>query len=165
MKKILLTMILSALFLVGCNRITYNTPTSKVEEFLGKYQKLDKDILTDLKKMIDKEENMTEDEKKEYQKLLEKQYQNLSYKIKNEIIKKDTATVDVEIEVLDYNSAITKANKKCENKNMVTCKIEEMKLANSKIKHDMTFTLYNEEGKWLIEKLNNDDVKKLHGLF
>ena len=57
---------------------------------------------------------MTEEEKLEYKKLLEKQYQNLSYKIKKEIIAKDTATVDVEIEVLDYKNAINKSEKECE---------------------------------------------------
>ena len=164
MKKLLLIILLSTIFITGCNKMTYNTPTSKVEEFLGKYQKLDKDILTDLKNMIDKEE-MVDEDKKEYQTLLEKQYQNLSYKIKNEIIKKDTATVDVEIEVLDYSQGISKANKTCEDENMTTCKIKEMKLINSKVKHDITFTLNQEDGKWIIEKLNTDDVKKLHGLY
>ena len=76
MKKLLLLILLSTIFLTGCNKMTYNTPTSKVGEFLGKYQKLDKDILIDLKNMIDKEE-MIEKEKKEYQTLLEKQYKNL----------------------------------------------------------------------------------------
>ena len=163
MKKIVILSLLLIMFLVGCNNMNY-TPTSKVEDFLGKYQKLDKDVLTDLKNMIDKEE-MSEEEKKEYQVLLEKQYQNLSYKIKNEIIKKDTATVDVEIEVLDYTQAVSKANKTCEDKEMISCKIKEMKLANSKIKYDITFTLNNEEGNWVIEKLEKEDLKKLHGLY
>lgn len=163
MKKIVILSLLLIMFLVGCNNMNY-TPTSKVEDFLGKYQKLDKDVLTDLKNMIDNEE-MSEEEKKEYQVLLEKQYQNLSYKIKNEIIKKDTATVDVEIEVLDYTQAVNKANKTCEDKEMISCKIKEMKLANSKIKYDITFTLNNEEGNWVIEKLEKEDLKKLHGLY
>ena len=164
MKKILILTLLVTMFLAGCNKMNYNTPTSKVEDFLGKYQKLDKTVLNDLKNMIDKEK-MTEEEKKEYQVLLEKQYQNLSYKIKNEIIKKDMATVDVEIEVLDYTQGISKAKKDCEEENIVSCKIKEMKLINSKVKHDITFTLYNEEGNWIIEKLENEDIKKLHGLY
>ena len=96
--------------------------------------------------------------------LLEKQYQNLAYKIKKEIIAKDTATVDVEIEVLDYATAISKSKKECE-KNLVSCKIKEMKLVNNKTKHDLTITLSKEDGKWMIERLNEDDVKKLHGLY
>lgn len=108
MKKILVALFLGAFLLVGCDN-TMNTPTSKVEEFLGKYQKLDKKVLTELDDVINKDENMNDDQRKEYKIILEKQYQNLSYKIKNEDIEGDSATVDVEIEVLDYQSSIKKS--------------------------------------------------------
>jgi hypothetical protein len=52
---------------------------------------------------------MSEEQKSTYKELLEKQYQNLSYKINDEDISGDTATVDVEIEVYDYQTTITKA--------------------------------------------------------
>ena len=163
MKKIIILTILLSIFLFGCEK-TMQTPTSKVEEFLSGYQRLDKDVLKELENIVEKEDEMTDEEKKEYKSLLEKQYQNLAYKIKKEIIAKDTATVDVEIEVLDYSSAITKSKKECE-KNIVECKLKELKLVNNKTKHDLTITLYQEDGKWVIENLNEDDVKKLHGLY
>ena len=163
MKKILIITLLLSLFLFGCDK-TMQTPTSKVEDFLSRYQKLDKDVLKELENMVYKDDEMTEEEKEEYKSLLEKQYQNLSYKIKKEIISKDTATVDVEVEVLDYATAISKSKKECD-KNIVECKLKEMKLVNSKKKHDLTITLYKEDGNWIIENLNEDDVKKLHGLY
>ena len=163
MKKIFLLTILLSVFLFGCEN-NIQTPTSKVEDFLSKYQRLDKDILKELENIVEKEDEMNEEEKKEYKMLLEKQYQNLAYKIKTEIIAKATATVDVEIEVLDYATAISKSKKECE-KNLVSCKIKEMKLVNNKTKHDLTITLSKEDGKWMIERLNEDDVKKLHGLY
>lgn len=163
MKKIIILTILLSIFLFGCEK-TMQTPTSKVEEFLSGYQRLDKDVLKELENIVEKEDEMTDEEKKEYKSLLEKQYQNLAYKIKKEIIAKDTATVDVEVEVLDYSSAITKSKKECD-KNIVECKLKELKLVNNKTKHDLTITLYQEDGKWVIENLNEDDVKKLHGLY
>ncbi len=163
MKKIFIITILLSIFLFGCER-NLETPTSKVEDFLSSYQRLDKDVLEELKNLVDKEENMEDEEKKEYKVLLEKQYQNLSYKIKNEIIAKDTATVDVEIEVLDYATAIKKAKKDCEEKE-IECKLKEMKQVNNKTKYDLTITLNKEEGKWVIENLIEDAVKKLHGLY
>lgn len=108
MKKIIVALFLGVLLLVGCDN-TMNTPTNKVEEFLGKYQKLDKKVLTELDDVLKKEDNMSEEQKKEYKIILEKQYQNLSYKIKNEEIEGDSATVDVEIEVLDYQSSVKKS--------------------------------------------------------
>lgn len=108
MKKVLVAIILGLFLFVGCDN-TKNTPTSKVEQYLGKYQKLDKDVLADLDNVLDKDENMSDEQKKEYRTLLEKQYQNLSYKIKKEEVKGNTATVDVEIEVLDYQTSINKS--------------------------------------------------------
>ena len=163
MKKIFVLTLLLSVFLLGCEKMM-ETPTSKVENFLGRYQRLDKDVLKELENIVEKEDEMTEEEKKEYKTLLEKQYQNLAYKIKKEIIAKDTATVDVEIEVLDYRTAISKSEKECE-KNIIECKLKELKAVNNKTKHDLTITLYQEDGKWVIENLNEDDVKKLHGLY
>ena len=47
MKKLMLVFFLSSIFLLGCQS-TLNTPTSIVENFFSKYQKLDKTILSDL---------------------------------------------------------------------------------------------------------------------
>ena len=100
MKKILIGLSL-LLLITGCTS-TMNTPTKKVEEFLGKYQSMDSEVLAQLDQVISDDINMSDDQKSEYRSLLEKQYQNLSYKIKNEEIDGNKATVDVEIEVYDY---------------------------------------------------------------
>ena len=106
-KKILLVF-LGVFLLVGCTN-TDNTPSGKVEEFLGKYQKLDDDVLTQLDVTLDSDTEMSDDQKKDYRSLMEKQYQNLSYKITDEKVETDTATVDVEVEVFDYQTSITKS--------------------------------------------------------
>ena len=108
MKKIFLVLLLSLFIFTGCGT-NMNTPTAKVEEFLGKYQKMDDEVLDQLADILDEDSSMNDSQKKEYQSLLEKQYQNLSYKIKSEKIKDDTATVDVEIEVYDYATSIRKS--------------------------------------------------------
>ncbi len=96
------------LLLAGCTN-TMDTPTSKVEEFLGKYQRLDDDVTSQLDGVLADDKSMSDEQKEEYRAILEKQYQNLSYKIENEEIDGDNATVDVEIEVLDYATTIQKA--------------------------------------------------------
>lgn len=96
------------LFLAGCTT-TMNTPTSKVEEFLGKYQNMDDDVAVQLDQVLSDDDTMSDEQKEKYRAILEKQYQNLSYKIENEDINGDEATVDVEIEVLDYATKIREA--------------------------------------------------------
>ena len=100
LKKIFIVF-LGLFLLVGCTA-TDNTPSSKVEEFMEKYQRLDDEVLTQLDLTLDSDTEMNADQKKDYRSLMEKQYQNLSYKITDEKVEDDTATVDVEIEVFDY---------------------------------------------------------------
>ena len=105
MKKLLVILSLVVLLLTGCGT-SMNTPTDKVEEFLGKYQSMDSDVLTQLDNIISNDTTMSDEQKKDYQALMEKQYQNLSYKIKEEEIDGDEASVLVEIEVYDYANSI-----------------------------------------------------------
>jgi len=110
MKKIskVLLVAISLFLVVGCGNMM-NTPTKKVEEFLSKYQTLDKDVIDQLDDVIDESESFTEEQREKYHDLMKNQYKNLSYKIKDETEDGDTATVVVEIEVLDYGKAISDA--------------------------------------------------------
>lgn len=51
MKKIILCLGIFLFVLTGCTDMT-NTPSKKVEEFLGKYQSMDKDVLNQLDKIV-----------------------------------------------------------------------------------------------------------------
>ena len=90
--------------LVGCTM--GNSPTSRVEDLFTKYQKLDEDISMGIDNVVN-QQDLTKDHKERYRKLLERQYKNLSYEIKDELIDGDNATVLVEIEVVDYKKAIS----------------------------------------------------------
>ena len=106
--QLVLGLLLAFVFIVGCTN-TANTPTERVEEFLFLFQSMDSDVLTQLDQVISDDTTMSDEQKDEYRALMEKQYQNLSYKIEEENIEGDSATVDVEIEVLDYATKINEA--------------------------------------------------------
>ena len=106
MKRIII--ILSIFFLTGCSDIL-NTPSRKVEEFLGKYQTMDKEVIKELDDSIE-ELDASDNYKMEYKNLLMKQYQNLAYSIKDEDITNDKALVETEIEVFDYYNTLEKVD-------------------------------------------------------
>lgn len=181
MKKLMLVFFLSSLFLFGCQS-SLNTPTSIVENFFSKYQKLDKTILKDLDKVVEKDKNMKKEEKTKYKTLMEKQYNNLSYKIKNEKVNKNKAIIDVEIEVLDYANAIYKArkyyfehpkefnytieNNSVENtSNYINYKLKKLDEVKEKNKYEITLTLTKKEGLWSIDEITDIDRMKIHGLY
>lgn len=176
MKKILLCLFGILLF-TGCsctNTTMVSSPTKKVEEFLGKYQNIDTEVLTQLDLIVSEDTTMSDEEKSTYRGLMEKQYQNLAYKIKNEEISDDKAVVEVEIEVLDYASSIRKSKKYYdehldefkEDDTYTKYKLEQMGKVDDKVKYDMSFHLTkSEDGTWSLDSISDVDRQKIHGLY
>lgn len=171
MKKylFLIISIILIIFTVGCN--LGNTPTSKVEDLLNKYQMLDEDIKTDINKIIDSE-NLTENQKERYKKILEKQYKNLSYKIKDEVIDNDGALVTVELEVLDYKKSIEKTEREFQIQEDYSLeeynnkKIKNLEETKDKVIYTIELSLIkNKDNKWKLNALTNVDKKKLQGMY
>lgn len=186
MKKVLILLSLVLMLVTGCGMKA--TPTKKVEEFLGKYQSMDSAVLSQLDSVISKDTSMSDDEKKEYRGLMEKQYQNLSYKIKNEEIEDGNATVSVEIEVYDYATSIKKSkeyyqehidefsdDKKDDNtveddidnsKKFIDYKIKQLKNVTARAKYDIKFYLTkNDKDEWVLDDITDIDRQKIHGLY
>ena len=168
MKKIivLLSIVLIASFLTGCSMTI--TPTKKVEELLAKYKIKDKNVLTQLDSVMEDAETMTDTQKRTYHELMEKQYENLNYRIKDEKIDGNSATVIVEIEVYDYGKAITESEQYLANNKqdfLDEYKIGKMKTTNDKIKYTINFTLTKKDKQWTIDELSDIDRLKLHGLY
>ena len=176
MKRLLPILIIILILLIGCENMQ-NTPTSKVEEFLSKYQNLDKDVLKDLDNVINSKKDISDEQKEEFRVLLEKQYQNLSYKITKEETDNETSLVEVEIQVLDYKSTLEKAKSYYEEhekeikeedssiKELFDYQLKEMKKTTETIKHDIVFTLDKKDNYWTIKDLSKDDILKIHGLY
>ena len=107
MKKIFLA--LFVILLSACTLGAATTPKQKVSEFLDKYKNENSDIIEDLVNTI-KNDIKVADHQERYKTLMTKQYKNMKYEIKDEIIEDNNAVVEAEITVYDYGSAIKKAN-------------------------------------------------------
>jgi len=164
-KKVFLFVVLTFL-LVGCSMS--NTPTAKVEELFTKYQKIDSDIDSGIDAVLE-EQNLTEEHRIRYRKLLENQYKNLSYEIKDEAIDGENAIVTVEIEVLDYQNAL---NDLTFDSSMYTKetydeeKLNRLENVKDKVTYTIEFTLaQDDEGVWKLNALTNEQVKKIQGMY
>ena len=173
--------IVCALFvLVGCGNMM-NTPTKKVEAFLSKYQTQDKSVLDQLDNVISDAGNLDDSQKESYRDLMKKQYQNFSYKVKDETEDGDNATVVVEIEVYNYGKAISDAETYLANnrsefvtdkedgtidtKKFLDYKIEQMTNVKDKVKYTINFTLTKVNDKWQLDDISDVDRQKIHGLY
>jgi len=177
MKKFLIVLVV-LFVLVGCTDIT-NTPSKKVSEYIGMYQTMDSKILEQLDAWINKDQAMNEKQKKEYKSLMEKQYQHLSYKIKDEKTKDDTATVDTEIQVYDYRSSIKASeeylkehkkefygkDKKVDNSKFIDYKLKKLKDVTEREHYTIEFNLKKVNKRWQIIDVTDKDIEKIHGLY
>lgn len=168
MKKIIF--VFAFLFLlVGCS--LSNTATSKVEDLLSKYQMLDNDIVNGINSVVS-EENLTSSQADRYKKLIEKQYKNLSYEIKDERYDGNSATITVEIEVLDYKKAINEIVISYLHKDDYTveeyndAKLNALEDVKEKVLYTIDFDVNKDSnGNWRLASLSNDTIKKILGMY
>jgi len=146
-----------------------NTPTSKVEALFTKYQKLDEDINSGIESILE-DQNLSDARKKRYRTILEKQYKNLVYQIKNEEIDGNKATVTVEIEVTDlkkvisdlvYDSTLYETKELYDEE-----KLNRLEQAKDKVKYTLELELTkNNNNEWTLDALTNSDIKKIQGMY
>ena len=168
MKKIL-SLFIFLLLLVGCS--LSNSPTSKVDDLLTKYQMLDKDIKDGIEEVVN-EETLTSNQKERYRKIIEKQYKNLTYQVKEEKIDGDTSTITTEIEVIDYKKAINEAISKYQGKTDYTIeeynntKLDALEKAKEKVKYTIEFEVKKDNNdNWKLSSLSNETIKKIQGMY
>ena len=168
MKKIV-SLFIFLLLLVGCS--LSNSPTSRVEDLLNKYQTLDSDISSGINDVL-KEENLNDSQKDRYRKVIEKQYKGLTYQIKDERIDGDTAIISTEIEVMDYKKVINETNSYYQSINDYTVedynntKLDKLEKATDKVKYTIDFEVKKDKnGNWKLSSLSNEAIKKIQGMY
>ena len=176
-KKIL--MIFSLLLITGClfGCGNVSTPKKKVETMLASYQNNSESIITELNDYI---KTLTSDDStfETYKKVYLRQYQDLTYEIKDEVIDGDNATVTAQIEVYDYykvNNTVNNyisANPNEFNNNGVydtnkglLYRISELSKSKDRITYTLTINLTKVNNEWTIDNLTNEDLEKIHGTY
>lgn len=177
MKKIIIILVV-LYFLTGCTNLM-NTPTKKTEEFFNKYQTLNTSILNQLDYTLDESYSLTKKQMEEYKSIMKRQYKNLLYTIKEELVDGNTAIVTTEIEVYDYVKALQNANNHLINnqdefiekdgqtnkEKFMDYKINQLKKESSRIKYTLELNLIKKNDEWYLEDITELDRQKIHGLY
>ena len=130
------------------------------------------DVFTNISDDVLKEENLNDSQKERYRKVIEKQYRNLAYEIKDERIDGDTATITVEIEVIDYKKQVNDTNNYYQGKTDYTVedynntKLDKLEKAKDKVKYTIDFEVKKDSnGNWKLSSLSNETIKKIQGMY
>ena len=180
MKKYVL-ILLSLIFIVtGCSLGKLdNTPTKQVEKMLKAYQMNDDVIIAQMNATVDNDVTLTTDQKLKYKEILKRQYSDMNYKIKDEVINGDDATVTVQIEVYDYYKSVNDSQNYLasnpdqfvdetgvySNNMFLDYKFNQMEKAIDKVTYTLEFKVKKIDDKWEVQDLTDADREKLHGLY
>lgn len=171
-----LVYILFLFLLVGCNDLS-NTPTKKTEEFLKKYQTLDESVINALENVVN-ESDLNDEQKAIYIDIMKKQYQNLSYEVKDETLNGDEAITAVEISVIDFKKVLDEANDYLKNNEeefydngeysivkFNDYKLNKLKEAKDKVRYTIEIKLTKINDKWTVDNLSNETYDKINGVY
>ena len=157
--------------LFGCGNM--NTPRKKVEMLLMSYRNNGESIVSELNDYLST--LMIEDAYfEDYKKVYLRQYQDLTYEIKDERIDGDNATVTAQIEVYDYYKTENDVNDYITNnpdeflndgKSSILYRIEELNKENSRVTYTLDINLTKVNDEWTIDTLTDDDLAKIHGTY
>lgn len=162
MKKIYL-LIIPIIFLIGCS--IANTPTSIVEDYLSKYQMLDKNIDTNYNN-ITTDTNLSQNIKNRYKDAIKKQYRDLSYEVKDEEIDGNSATVTVQVKVKNYKKAFEQYNKNDYSlEDYHEQVLNTIEVTKEKTTYTIEFTLTKDnQDNWLLDTITDETKDKLLGI-
>lgn len=162
-KNILLLLVLIIVIVTGCE--LNNNPTSKVEELLGKYQRLDNEITINYTDLSN-ETNLTTEQQERYNKLIKKQYRDLTYTIKDEKIDGDNSIITAEVKVKNYKDVIDKIIKENysleEYHNQI---LESLEKSKDKVTYTIDFDVTKENKEWKVNNLTIEQQQKILGIY
>ena len=170
-----ITMFVCLLLLCGCIGIV--GPSDKVDQALKKYVNNDRDIIKELNDRLDSQD-LTDAEKKRYEKIIKNEYNNIKYEIKNEEITEFTAKVTVDIKVLDLYGASKSAEEdliddptdfytdgEYDFHKFVDYKLSKMENVKDYKDYVIVFNLTKNDDIWYIDDLDEETLEKLHGIY
>jgi len=175
MKKLLIFLIL-LLAIVGCGK-DETTPKGEVQKLFSNYNNLSSDVLIQLDSVMESE-NLTKEQKAKYKNILKRQYEDLKYKINDEVISEERAIVSVDVEVYNLHKAIDESNEYLElnkeefyvdeeydNDKFWDYKLDKMLEEKERINYTIDFSLTKIDDEWKLDDLLETDRQKIHGLY
>ena len=177
MKKTL-CLFLMVFVLVGCD-LFMSSPTKRVEKFLNNYQTLNSEVVNQLDYKLNDQELLTDDLKKLYKDIMQRQYKDLTYVIKDEKIDGNKAVVVAEVEVYNYSKVMKEADDylitnqqyfaddkgNVDNEKFINYKLNKMKEVKDKTKYTLEFNLTKNDKEWILNDIDEITRQKIHGIY
>lgn len=177
MKKVFVLLLVSIMCLTGCALLS-SSPKDEVSKFFNKYKNNDQVVINELNDFL-AGEDLDDETLEDYREIYLRQYSNMDYVIKDELIDGDKATVEVQITVFDYY----KTNKLAGDyftanqadfidedgdidlTKYLAYKLNKLLDTTDTVNYTLTLNLNKTDDNWEIEPLTTEQLTKLHGTY
>lgn len=147
------------------------SPSAVVEEYLNKYNSLDKGVTSKIK--YEFEDKLDKKQKKQYESIMKKQYQKMFYSILDEEVVENKAVVKAEVTVSDFNACYNAADSHIAThtekfptvERQINYKLNKLETCSEKVTYPITFNLRKSSNEWLLDNLLEADSKKISGTY
>lgn len=177
MKKIVIVILTIICFLLTACSLE-SSSRDAVKDYFSLYHKKDSVVIEQLDNFLELQE-LTDEQKKVYKDVLERQYENILYEIKNETSEGDTSYFEVKITVLDLYKVQQDAKEyaekhpdefrdsqgKYDENKFIDYKLEKMKETNDITTYDIILKVIKDDTGYRVEQLSNEDLEKIHGIY
>lgn len=171
MRKILIFLFL-LLIVTGCGKEMLS-PKNEIQKLFSNYNSLSSDVLIQLDSVMESE-NLSDENKSKYKEVLKRQYEDLKYRINDEIISEERAIVSVEVEVYDLYTVLKNAeenkmdffkDEEYNEEKFWEYKLDKMLKADERVKYNIDLSLTKVDDEWKLDNLLEIDRQKIHGLY
>lgn len=176
MKKVYY-IVLSFIFLFMLSGCGTNTPKAKTEEYLSRYTSLSDEVKVDIDTAVNSS-GLSVSNQEQYKKVLERQYKNIKYEVKDESIDGDEAIVTVKLTVYDLyksdkssleylgtNPAEFYVDNVLNQDLYDEYRVKNMLSMTDTVDYEVNFYLTKKNGTWVLENPDNTTLEKIHGLY
>ena len=177
MKKIKVFLVTMLMLILTTACALGSTPTSAVERLFASYNNNDEEIMVELDDYVNTS-SLSDEQNKKYKEVYLKQFRDLKYEIKEEVIDGDSATVTTQITVYDYYKAEKDANNylttnsdefmtdgNYDESKFTDYKLKELNKVNDTVDYTIDFTLRKVNNEWVVNELTTEQLEKIHGVY
>jgi len=177
MKKIKVFLVTMLMLILTTACALGSTPTSAVERLFASYNNNDEEIMVELDDYVNTS-SLSDEQNKKYKEVYLKQFRDLKYEMKEEVIDGDSATVTTQITVYDYYKAEKDANNylttnsdefmtdgEYDESKFTDYKLKELDKVNTTVDYTIDFTLTKVDNEWVVNELTNEQLEKIHGVY
>ena len=168
---LLVLIILSVFIYFKVKKEIDNSPVEVTKKYLDAYNKLGKSVMSNIK--YEYEDVLNDKQKSNFAKAMRRQYEKMGYSIIRAEVKEYKAIIKTEVTVFDYNSCWNWATdyvnlygyRFSDQKKMIDYKINQVSKCKEKVTYDIKFIYIKKDNKWVMNKLEDDDLRKINGTY